>query len=175
MYVDIVPVGDVSAAIKREASNALRSVFDCEVTVQVAQSVPQSTYDPKREQYRAEKFVDLAARVGEGEKNLAITPEDLYYHRLNHVFGLAYLEGTGSVISTYHLQTAADGGIANASHDELFAERIRKEAVHEIGHTIGLEHCDNQRCVMNFSSVIREVDEKESTLCGTCQRQVRSV
>ncbi len=172
MHVDIVPVGDVSAAVKREASSGLRSVYDCEVTIHETQPVPENAYDPSRKQYRAEEFIELASRVGSGEKNIAITPNDLYYRRRNYVFGLAYLSGNGSVISTHRLQTSSDGGLANKSAGEVFADRVRKEVVHEIGHTLGLEHCDNNRCVMNFSPTVREVDVKEENLCGSCQRQV---
>jgi len=172
MHVDIVPVGDVSAAVKREASTGLRSVYDVDVTMHDIQSVPSSAYDASREQYRAEEFIELAGRIGNGEKNIAITPKDLFYRRRNYVFGLAYLDGNGSVISTFRLQTSSDGGLSTKSDENIFGDRVRKEVIHEIGHTLGLEHCDNKRCVMNFSPTVREVDVKEETLCGTCQRSL---
>lgn len=172
MRVDIVPVGNVPARVKREASTGLRSIYDCDVSVTAEQPVPENAYDDGRGQYRAEEFIDLASRIGNGEKTIAITPEDLFYRRRNYVFGLAYLDGRGCVVSTYRLQTSSDGGFSQRPAIEVFSDRVRKEVVHEIGHTLGLEHCENNRCAMNFSPTVREVDRKEETLCGTCQRTV---
>jgi len=172
MLVDIVPVGDVPAQVKREASAGLRAAYDCEVMVHEPEPIPPGSHDANRDQYRAEDFIELASRVGSGQKNIAVTTRDLFYRRRNYVFGLAYLDGNGSVVSTYRLQTSSDGGFSNKSAGEIFSDRVRKEIVHEIGHTMGLEHCDDQRCVMNFSPTVREVDVKGETLCATCRRIV---
>ncbi len=173
MLVDIVPVGGVNGRVMTEASSALQSVYDVDVSVHDNQAIPEGAFDRSRNQYRAEEFIELASRVGSGDKNIGVTSEDLYYRRRNYVFGLAYLNGNGSVISTYRLQTSSDGGVTTKPQSEVFDDRVRKEVVHEVGHTFGLEHCDNDRCVMSFSPTVREVDVKEENLCGSCSRLLR--
>jgi archaemetzincin len=42
------------------------------------------------------------------------------------------------------------------------------EALHELGHTFGLVHCSNPRCVMYFSSSVRNIDVKTNNFCDSC-------
>ena len=47
--------------------------------------------------------------------------------------------------------------------------RLQKEAVHELGHTFGLIHCDTAGCVMTRSVNLLEVDAKRVALCELCE------
>jgi len=172
MRVDLVPIGEVSPAVKREASAVLRSVYDAEVSMAPDQDLPSRAYDSGRDQYHAEEFIETAADVAPGEKAIALTPVDLYYRRRNYVFGLAYLDGRSCVVSTNRLGTSTDGGFSKRTAEEVFTDRLRKEVIHEAGHMLGLDHCDNNRCAMSFSPTVKEVDRKEETLCGSCQREL---
>ncbi|HVQ01245.1 MAG TPA: peptidase, partial [Candidatus Thermoplasmatota archaeon] len=44
-----------------------------------------------------------------------------------------------------------------------------KEAIHEVGHVMGLKHCPN-RCVMRFSNSLGEAQRKPLTLCERCKQ-----
>ena len=50
--------------------------------------------------------------------------------------------------------------------------RMIKEATHELGHTLGLQHCTRSYCVMHFSQSIFEVDKKQSLFCDQCYLNV---
>jgi len=51
---------------------------------------------------------------------------------------------------------------------ELFRLRTIKEAVHEVGHTLQLTHCEDYRCVMASSHAVEWIDLKDSALCAAC-------
>jgi archaemetzincin len=66
-------------------------------------------------------------------------------------------------------------GSAPPEDQALFRERALKEAVHELGHTYGLQHCPNLRCVMHFSNSLRDTDAKQAKWCSRCATQVRDL
>ena len=55
-------------------------------------------------------------------------------------------------------------------------KRIIKESVHEIGHLIlGIKHCINPKCVMNYSNCLKEVDKKNVLLCDICNEKLEAI
>ena len=54
----------------------------------------------------------------------------------------------------------------------MLRERLLKEAVHEIGHTLELTHCDDYQCVMAPSHAVEWIDLKEGILCDSCRARI---
>jgi archaemetzincin len=42
--------------------------------------------------------------------------------------------------------------------------------VHELGHTVGLPHCSDSRCVMHFSNCLEDTDQKGTSFCRRCRQ-----
>jgi len=47
----------------------------------------------------------------------------------------------------------------------VFHRRAETEAIHELGHTYGLGHCRDPRCVMWFSNTLAESDLEGTRFC----------
>ena len=110
-----------------------------------------------------QRFVEPGARL------LAVTSVDLYVPVLTFVFGEAQLSGGCAVVSLHRLREEFYGLPAR---EELMRERLVKEAVHELGHTFGLRHCDDWRCVMTSSHAVERLDVKGTEFCFLCGRVV---
>jgi len=97
---------------------------------------------------------------------LAICDLDAYSDQLNFVFGQAHLDGS---ISAIYLSRLRQEFYGLNSDESLFCQRIVKEAVHELGHVFGLNHCRNTKCVMYFSNSLADTDVKTSQFCNICK------
>jgi archaemetzincin len=99
-------------------------------------------------------------------KILLIGDIDAYSGDLNFVFGEAHLGGRVAAIYLPRLRPE----FYNLKPNELlFYDRITKEAVHELGHSFGLFHCNNKRCVMYFSNSLYDTDFKNKIFCKNCK------
>ena len=131
---------------------------------------PEFAFHAERQQYHSTEILERLQSLA--SKNtwrlLGVTPVDLYIPILTFVFGEAQLDGRCAVVSAHRLRQEFYG---LPPQEKLLQERLRKEAVHELGHTLGLHHCEYYRCGMSPSHSIERIDLKEPTFCSACLAQ----
>jgi archaemetzincin len=166
----LVPIGPVSPELLRWLAGQLPGIIGREVIIGEEIPLPASGYDPRRGQYRADALV--AALHGlpypGAERLLGLVDADAYAPGLNFVFGQARLPGREAFVALPRLRESFYGRPEN---EDLFRQRVLKEVVHELGHTWGLRHCPDPRCVMHFSNSLRDTDVKGVEFCPRCHRQ----
>jgi archaemetzincin len=126
--------------------------------------------DARRGQYYSTAILQHLERVSDPDARvLGVTLADLYVPVLTFVFGEAQLDGACAVVSTARLHEEFYGLPAR---QDMLRERLFKEAAHELGHTFGLRHCADWRCVMTSSHAVERLDVKSPEFCLRCKKSV---
>lgn len=167
-----MPIGEVDEEVLSTLEKKLSKAFSCTVKrrapVQIQRIEP--AYKRGRLQYLSSFILQmLEEECKEGWRVLGVVDKDLYAEGLNFVFGQARLGGRCCLISLYRLRESFYG---KEESRELFFARTIKEAVHEIGHTLGLMHCEDRGCVMSFSNSIMDTDRKSESFCTDCKEKL---
>ena len=107
-----------------------------------------------------------------GFRILGVTGHDLFVPVLSFVFGEAQVSGLCAVVSTHRLREEIYGLPADPA---ILLDRLTKEAVHELGHTFGLRHCDDWTCVMASTNSVERLDIRTASFCERCRPVVEKV
>lgn len=186
----LVPFGETPTVPILEAAEDLGRVSGLTARVSAERlSIPEDAYDVRRGQFQAPRLLQRLRHVRAGAWGadggarsapdgraaaegvgptllLGVATVDLYAPGLSFVFGQADVLGGVAVISLTRLYPAFYG----RNHDlDTFRRRGAIEAVHEVGHLLGVHHCEDRHCVMFFSSTVADSDRKGPLFCAHCR------
>lgn len=169
--IHLLPIGEVDRRLldSLRSSLARQSRLQCEILAPAFE--PDFAYHAERQQYHSS---DILGRMQQfvrpgGWRLLGVTDADLYIPILTFVFGEAQLGGACALVSTHRLRQEFYGLPADRN---LLLDRLVKESVHELGHTVELTHCDDYRCVMAPSHAVEWIDLKDKEFCPDCESRV---
>jgi archaemetzincin len=171
MKIGILPIGQVDTAVLMRIKENLAQVFPDTTCLVIDEKFPlrEEDFDKKRKQYHSNAILSeiqgYAVKKTGLNRVLGVVDADIFVPELNFVFGEAICPGKAALISLWRLKPEFYGDAPNM---ELCSARALKEAVHELGHTLGLRHCSRSSCVMHFSNSISDTDIKQSLFCEQC-------
>jgi archaemetzincin len=172
--LQLLPTGNVEDGLLKDLRPAIEECFSVPCRVLPVRLDPEFAFHGERQQYHSSEIIERMQSFVTGDtwRMLGIAGVDLYIPILTFVFGEAQMGGPCAVLSSHRLRQEFYG---LAPDPELFRQRLIKEAVHEVGHTLGLTHCGDYRCVMASSHAVEWIDLKESRMCGNCWDAARQV
>ena len=161
----VSPIGNIAPWITRVIAAKVEDFFGFKTRVVPLLEDISFAHDPDRNQYHSTSILTQleACCPREGLKVIAITREDLFIPILTHVYGEAQLGGRACILSISRLISGPDMGGPDSG-----ASRIVKEAIHELGHTFDLRHCEDELCIMHYCRILEDVDKKSNRFCRYC-------
>lgn len=155
----------------QKVMSSLKAFYEIQVKLLPRTDLPKSAYYAKRARYRAEKLLAfLQPRMpSDGFRILGLTGSDISTTKGKiddwGILGLATLDGVACVLSSFRCKR----GAKNPEHARV---RLGKVAVHEIGHTFGLDHCPNRGCLMEDGGGSVLTTDREYDLCAESRKRL---
>lgn len=169
------PLGSALPAPELEAvAGALSAFYAVRLETRDPLPLPASAFYAPRQRYRAEKLLDYLVARGQAAARvtLGLTAVDISTTKAPHddwgILGLATLDGRSAVLSSFRCRRGAQ----NPAHART---RFAKTAVHELGHSFGLEHCPTPGCLMHDGEGSVLTTDTEHDLCADTRGRLSSV
>jgi archaemetzincin len=170
--VHLLPVGNIDSALLESISRLLPECLPVRCEILASPLDPVSAYHAERQQFHSSEILQrMQALAPRSWRLLAIADVDLYIPILTYVFGEAQIAGPCAVVSAFRLRQEFYGLDGD---EDLLRERLLKECVHELGHTLELRHCQDYRCAMASSHAVEWIDLRGSSLCASCRSRVEA-
>lgn len=190
--INILVLNDISRPLLQYLARNLSRVFNTGTAVSRHIVIPTALFNREKKQYDGRKllrFLTENMTIKEVKAvNLAVFDRDLFSGSLEYAFGLSSPFPKISLISVLRLhphfqEDYFSGGMKkrkagkfpllvkrlNSTEKALYHDRVLKEAVHGIGHALGLTHCSRKGCAMQPSYTLEDIDARTEVFCRTCR------
>ncbi len=171
--VAIQPLGLVAPATVEQVRRGIASTFQANVVILRRKNLSPSTLSTRSRRYRAEKILQEAEQEVHPTytKIMVLTEKEISTTKGRHydwsISGYGVLAQRPCVVSTYKI------GRRNSS-STVFHTRLVKIANHELGHTLGLDHCSQSACLMaDMKGNMRGLDRAKGGFCSTCRKTLK--
>ena len=168
--IAVQPLGDVPEEQVEAVCEALTEMYGVETVVLEAVELPESAYYEPRRRWRAERLLDfLEPRLPEGcDRILGMTTRDISTTKGEHedwgILGQARIDAPPSVISFFRCRRRVG--------DVPAIERLRRVAIHEVGHSMGLFPCPTYGCYLEDAQGTVDTIDREEFLCPICRERL---
>ena len=166
--INIQPLGPVSPVYINQIKKSVKSFYGYDCVVKPKKEITKDMLSRVTKRIDAKK----ALRSNLSFDNLLIiTEKDICYNKNKSnpewgIFGLGSQPGRTCIVSTFKLKREVS--------QQKTLERLEKVALHEIGHNLGLNHCENNKeCMMSAANgTIKQVDNEKVWFCEKCREQL---
>jgi archaemetzincin len=169
--VAVLPLGDIQTPELRRLERVLDEEFHAPAVMLPRAPLPDDAWCGARAQFDADIVLEslFARRPERCLRVIGVADCDLYIRGRTFVFGYAHLTDGMAVYSIHRLHESFYGRRDNV---RLLESRVRRAAVHELGHTFGAPHCEDATCVMHAVSQVETLDALGVEYCESCRAQV---
>lgn len=163
VVIALHPFQDFDSKTSQIVLDSLQNYFK-EVYLSSPIDFPTHSYNSSRNRYRADSIIQFLKNYHKADTiSVGLTNSDISttYNKVKDwgVMGLGFMPGRACVISTYRLNKTKSN------------EQLVKAVLHELGHNLGLPHCDNKTCLMRDAKGKNPIDE-EKGFCKNCKQKI---